>query len=559
MSLRVIAGTVLGLACGCASAAPKPNIVMILIDDVGVGWLPPYAKRLAPDDIESEVLQAYASARSKDRPVDVAAHIAAARDCMPTLEKLAGEGAVFDRCFATASLCAPSRAGLLTGMFQQRWGAYSLADVDEHGIPSDRVLVSELLQAAGYRCGAVGKWHVARKDETIKEKAWTQRLGGSLPIPPGYGGRWPELAKALEGTGYRSSSAPGQHPLDRGFDYSFGYNSHDSKYYGANDLWENRELVPPRPPGEFLTDLFNAKCVAFIERATREKKPFFLYYAPMTLHGGIVPPPARYSEPFSTGIPFSDEYAGHLRALDEGIRQIIGALESSGQLDNTLIIVSSDNGCTLYNVPPYNAPNRGGKGTGWLGGLNVPLVVWRKGVVQPAIHKDIASLADLLPTIMDSAGLPSPEGIDGKSLFPLLTGRAKEGPRRTLGSAGLHSSRWSYCYDAGGDVNDRDAGDCPLYAWYMEGDRLLLRTTAIRPGLYRILPGGMPARTQLFDLSSDRSQRRDLAPAQPEIARNLEEGSRRWLSEMKSPLTSHRQDFNFLADSSPIPGDQQKN
>lgn len=543
--LATVFGTLLFTA-GPTLATTPPNVVLILVDDVGTGWVPPYADRLSPADLEPEVLRAYETKRNGGRPLDVPKHIDAARTCMPTLAKIAREGAVFDRCFASASLCAPSRAGLLTGTFQQRWGAYGLADVDEHGIPANRFVLPELLTAGGYQCGIVGKWHVAKKDESLKEKIWVEQLGGTLPIPPGYRGRWPELQAHLKGSGYQSSSAPGQHPLDRGFQSYFGYNSHDSKYYQAAELWEDHTRVPTRPPGEFLTDLFNKKSVAFIEGALAARKPFFLYYAPMTLHGGIVPPPKHYSAPFATGIPFSDTYAGHLRALDDGIRQICETLEKAGALQNTLFVFSSDNGCTLYNVPPYNAPNRGGKGTGWLGGLNVPFIVWMPGSVRPARYADPVSLVDVMPTILSAAGQKVPDGLDGVNLLPLLRGETQTGPRKGLGSAGLHSSRWSYSYETGGELNPEDARDCPLYAWYLQGDLLFLRTTAIRPGLYQALPKGRAAQTQVFDLARDRHQRTDVSQTQPLVTQTLASHLHQWLSGMKEPLTSHQEEFHNL-------------
>ncbi len=550
MSIRKLAlagaGLSVALATAPCPASERPNIVLILLDDVGVGWLPPYAERLKPTDIEPEVLRAYERHRNAGRELDLQAHIEAAKACMPALSQLAKQGAVFERCFATASLCAPSRAGLLTGTFQQRWGAYSNAEIDDHGIPADRKLLAESLRAAGYRCGMVGKWHVAKKDESIKETIWTTKLGESLPIPPGYRGRWPELSEQLKGTGYRSSSAPGQNPLDRGFDCYFGYNSHDSKYYGADDLWDGRKLMPKRPQDEFLTELFNEKSLEFVRKALKDKAPFFLYHAPMTLHGGIVPPPPAYTKNFATGIPFSDEYAGHLLALDEGIRRIMETLTESGQLANTLFVVTSDNGCTLYNVPPYNAPNRGGKGTGWLGGINVPLVITRPGTIKPGIHREVVSLADIMPTALAAACLPEPPGIDGRNLMPLLRGETTTGPRTGLGSAGLHSTRWSYSYETGGGLNAKDAQECPLYAWYLEGDKLLVKTTSVRPGLYKALPGGLPASTRLFDFANDRHQRTDLAAAETDIGRKLEASLHDWLGGMKEPLASQQDDYKQL-------------
>ncbi len=530
-----------------ALAAEKPNIVLIMLDDVGTGWMPPYADRLTPSDVEELIVENYADKRNGGNLIDVEKHLKAARTCMPTLAKLAADGAVFDRAFATANLCGPSRAGMLTGSFQQRWGAYRNVDVEDHGIPKGYTVLADPLAAAGYRCGMVGKWHVSTKDETLKEKIWADVLGETeWPIPPGAKRRWKELKGHLNKSGYSHSCAEGQHPLDYGFSYYFGYNAPGSEYYNASGLWENRELVPPRPDGEFLTDLFNEKSCAFIEAALQEENPFLLYYAPMTLHGGIKPPPEHYSESFDTGVRFSNQYAGHLRALDAGLAKMIQMLEKHGQLDNTLIIFTSDNGGTHYGVPPHNAPFRGGKGTGWLGGTHVPFVVWQPGVVKPGINSEIVSLADVMPTVLDAAGVDCPQNMDGLSLLPFLIGTADCGPRISLGSAGLQSSRWSHCYEAGGEVNKKDASDCPLYVWYLDRDHLLLRTTAVQPGLYKILPDGFPARTDLYDLRSDRQQLNNLAGGSPERVRQMDLKINRWLGGMPPPLTSHQEDYRQL-------------
>lgn len=526
--------------------ASRPNIVLVVADDIGTGWIPPYADRLQLSDLEPEILAAYAQKRGRLGKVDPEKHIQAARTAMPFLDKLAKEGLVFDNAFATAALCSPSRAALLTGTFQQQWGAYTIQDIEEHGIPADRVVIAEPLKAAGYATAIIGKWHVSRKDPAILEKVWTEQLGESLPIPPGYKGRWPELSKLLDGSGYKSSTLPEQHPLQRGFDYYYGFNSHDSKYYEARELWENYARVAPRPPGEFLTELLSGKAAQFIASAVEQKKPFFLYYAPLTLHGPIVPPPQKYTEKFDTGHRFTDEYAGHLLALDEGIRQIFAALEAEGELDNTLFIFTTDNGGTLYHVPPHNAPNRGGKGTGWLGGLNVPLVIWGKAVKTGGITKEIISLADLLPTILDYAGVGIPGGISGKSYLPYLTGQEAKGPREWLSSIGLQSSRWSYFYEGQGENNDRDAGQAPLYAWYFDGQYLLMRVTPTRAGLYASLPDGLPARTLLFDISRDRQQRSNLAAPNWERVAAMDNALRQSLSGLRPPEVRQRQDFQLL-------------
>lgn len=545
-ALAGVKGAILLFLLAGTLQASRTNVVLIVADDIGTGWMPFHADRLVPGDLEPEILASYAQKRGRLGKVDPEKHIEAARIAMPFLDRLARKGVVFDNAFATAALCSPSRAALLTGTFQQQWGAYSIQDIDETGIPADRTVIAEPLQAAGYATAMIGKWHVSQKDPAILEKVWTEQLGESLPVPRGYKGRWPELSKLLDGTGYRSSTLKEQHPLQRGFDYYFGFNSHDSKYFEAKDLWENFARVPARPAGEFLTDLLSDKATEFITTAMDQKKPFFLYYAPLTLHGPIVPPPQKYTEKFQTGHRFTDEYAAHLLALDEGIRQIFAAVEAKGELDNTLFIFTTDNGCTLYNVPPYNAPNRGGKGTGWLGGLNVPLVVWGKDVAGGKVTKELISLADLMPTILDFAGLPLPQNISGKSYRSYLTGKAEQGPRDTLSAVGIQSSRWSYFYDGNGENNVQDAAQCPLYAWHFDGQFLLMRVTPTKPGLYQSLPEGLPAQVLLFDTHDDRPQRKNLAASHWGKVEAMDASLRQWVAGMQEPAQRQKQDYRAL-------------
>jgi len=534
------------LMCLTAQSRAQTNVVFILVDDVGTGWIPPYAEKLSVDDIEPEILERYKRSQGHQGEIVPKAHLEAARACMPTLDKLSRNSAVFHRAFATASLCSPSRAGVLTGSFQQSWGAYWNRDVDDHGIPADRTLISESLQKSGYRCGIVGKWHVAKQDQRILEKAWVEDLGEELPVPKFYGGRWPELSDAMKEQAYKTSSQPGQHPLDRGFDYYFGYNSYDDQDYESTTLWEGWERVPKRPKGEFLTDLFNTKAVEFIESSLDAKRPFFLYYAPKTLHGGIRRPPDAYVNAFDTGNKFTDLFAGHLLALDDGIEAIFSTLRSRGQLENTLFIFTSDNGFTLYNVPPYNAPNRGGKGTGWLGGLNVPLIMWKPSLIRPGDYHNIVSLADLMPTILETVGAEAPAGINGVSMLPYLRGSTPGPPRDSLVSAGIHSTRWSYSYEANGENHKQDAMEAPMYVWYMEKNTLLMQVTETPKGLYTNLPEGLPARTLLFDIAFDRAQRQDISEEFSDYIPRMKRGIHEWLQNTKEPLTSQHEAYQYL-------------
>ena len=191
--------------------AAQPNIILILIDDIGTGWIPPYADRLSPDDIEDDILQRYIEVRGHQGTVLREAHLEAARKCMPHLAKLADQGVVFDRAFATAALCAPSRAGLLTGSFQQKWGAYWNKDIDDHGIPAERTVIAEPLKAVGYRTGIVGKWHVAKQDSRFIERIWVEDLGEELPVHQYYKGHWPKISKSSKtqrGKPHQNRTAP---------------------------------------------------------------------------------------------------------------------------------------------------------------------------------------------------------------------------------------------------------------------------------------------------------------------------------------------------------------
>jgi hypothetical protein len=228
-------------------------------------------------------------------------------------------------------------------------------------------------------------------------------------------------------------------------------------------------------------------------------------------------PPKQYFEPFDTGIHFSDGFAAHLFALDQGIQEIFQILNKYGQSENTLFVLCADNGGDIYSVPPFNSPNRGGKGTGWLGAANVPLIIHQPGVVTPEINHELISLADVMPTLLDAAGLPVPKGIDGLSFLPFLKGDVQRGPRKELYSCGLHSAFWCYFYEGKGVRVPSDRGiECPFYAWKLTDDKLLMQITPVSSDYSAALPDGLPARTLFYDLSDDPQQRTDLHGKFPE-------------------------------------------
>jgi uncharacterized sulfatase len=548
--LGVAAAGLLGLAGGSLPAetvAPPTNIIVVNLDDISPPWFPPYARRVKPTDVEERICREYAAEHKSEGTFDLAKHIDAACHSAPFLDSLAQNGMVFDRCFATSSLCAPSRSALLTGCYQQRWGTFSIPDMYAIGIPADVPVLVEDFKQAGYVCGMVGKWHVAMHDESLWDKAEAQATAAAGGVKPAR----KVIAAAAKLLGYDTSSKPGQGPLDRGFDYFFGYNNHASEYYGAYDLWDGRQLVPKRPPDEFLTDLFNQKCADFVEQQVEKKQKFLLYYAPMALHGALKPPPVKYSSQFHTGIAFSDEFAGHILAVDEGLKKIYAILKAHGEDQNTLLLFSADNGQNYYQVPPYNAPYRGGKGTGWLGGSHEPLIISWPAQLHGGIHNELVSTMDIFATALDAAGLKPTKPIDGRSLLPLMIGQTTTGPHDQLFCAGIHSANWSDTYfgDApSGEVHSgpiHDEKTCPLFAWRQDDGSILTYITRTAPGLYAAVPNGLPEQRLFYNLKTDPMENTNLYADTPEVQKAAAELAT-WLSQTKPPTAIHQSDYPEL-------------
>jgi uncharacterized sulfatase len=542
LKVAVLVGVVAIAAPQAVVAADPPNIVIVNIDDISPSWFPPYARKVKPEDIEPKIIKEYAEIHAKEGTLDLAKTIDAACHSTPFVDSLAQNGMVFDRCFATSSLCAPSRSALLTGCYQQRWGSFSIPDVFAVGIPASVPVLVENFKAAGYTCGIVGKWHISEHDPALK--------GG------GGGGKGDKDA-----SGYETSCAPGQSPLDRGFDYYYGYNDSGIKYYESDGLWEGHQRVPKRPPGEFLTDLLNGKCVDFVTQAVSQNKHFLLYYAPMALHGGLMPPPDKYSSQFHTRHAVTDPNAGHLLAVDTGIRMIFDVLKAHGLDQNTLFILSADNGQTYYRVPPYNAPYRGGKGTGWLGGEHEPLIISWPAQLHAGWHSELVSTMDIFPTALDAAGLAPTKPIDGRSLLPLMRGQTKVGPHDELFAAGLHATNWSDSYFEGEmpvakPPKSKDEMTCPLFAWRQDDSSVLMYISKTNPHIYPELPNGRPQQRLFFNLKDDPKEMNNIFADTPEVEKaNAELGA--WLQNTKPPLVKHASDYEQLlqmtSSTTPVP------
>ena len=504
--------------CFSQKKQTQPNVIFVIIDDLGSAWIPPYAKNIEAGDVEEVIINEYKKKQKANTAFSIEKHLEAARTCMPFVDKLSAKGVKFNKCFTTSALCAPSRSGMLTGKYSQSWGAYTIPEVEISGIPTSILTLPSLFQKGGYNTGMIGKWHVSPHDESMKKSGDMEH--------------------------YKTSAAVGFHPLERGFNYYYGYNAANSTYIAPDDLWEGKNPVPAFTNKDFLTEILNDKAKEFVQKSVNEKKPFFLYYAPMTVHGNLTPCPAKYSDKFKTGTPSTDNFAGHLLALDEGIKEIYSVLEKAGQAENTLFILCSDNGA-VYPVPPYNAPFKGGKATGWLGGSNSPLIMVMPGKTKAMFNDELISCLDILPTALDVAGLSVPKGLDGVSLKKLIFEGKQDKPHQMIFSSGLHSARWSYSYYDETQKKNMDNSDCPVYVWGLDDKYFSLHLTEVKPGTYEKVANGMPPQNLLFNYVTD-PLNKTVLKHENNNQKLLQTKTREWLQKQKDPIRDRKKSHEDL-------------
>lgn len=339
--------------------ASKPNVIIILIDDAG------YAD--------------FGFMGSKDLVT-------------PNIDQLAAQSIQFTDAHVSATVCSPSRAGLLTGKYQQRFG-YECNEGDGYtGMDTTQVLMAKRLLDNGYTTAAFGKWHLGFKPE--------------------------------------------QHPLKRGFEYYYGFLSGGRSYFYApnkddkagskNALLENHQ--PVKFDG-YLTDVLAEKAAAYI--AQHKQQPFFMYWAPNAVH-----------TPMQATQDDMNKFANHPRqklaamtfALDRAVGKIVSALKQQGLYENTLIFFLSDNG-GAHNNQSSNFPLKGFKGNKFEAGHRIPfLMSWPKQFAGGNTFSKLTSSLDIFPTVLEAAGVPPTKtmGLDGISLLPFVQDKKNQSPHEWL-------------------------------------------------------------------------------------------------------------------------------
>ena len=377
MNRRALAIVCLTGIATAAGAAERPNLMIILADDMGYGDLSCYgSKQIAT----------------------------------PNLDALAERGVRCRQAYVAMMVCAPSRAGLMTGRNPSRFGfEHNLVGTTSYykdvGLPVDEVTLANRLLDAGYATACIGKWH----------------LGGDAE----------------------------RHPNSRGFEYYFGR----FKGHGYFPKAKDKQIYRQREPVDeievpYTTDWYTKETIDFIDRAPADQ-PWFVYLAHDTPHTPLQAKEedlARFAhlEPRNRRV-----YCAMQHCLDQNVGRVVEHLRSTGQLDNTLIVFFSDNGGTTQGS--INAPLRGSKSTFLEGGLRVPMIFsWPDRLPQGAEYDLPVSSLDLLPTFAAAAGveLPAKPTLDGVDLLPHLLGERDTRPherlffRMTLRGAAYREGDW---------------------------------------------------------------------------------------------------------------------
>ncbi len=440
-------------AAPAASTAPRPNVLLIVADDLGY------------NDVGFQ--------GGRDIPT-------------PNLDRLAASGTRCTSGYVTYSVCSPSRAGFLTGRYQQRFGHEFNPKWDAtsttNGLPLSQTTLADALRAAGYTTGLVGKWHLGAHPQFHPNRRGFDEFFGFL------------------GGGHRY--LPGSH-----IDVEVGAGKKASSTEDAehnSPLLRNTTEVPES--GELTTRL-GEEAAASVTRHARDSKPWFLYLAFNSPHN-----PAQARDDMLakfSGItdPRRRTYAAMVATLDESVGRVLAALDATGQRERTLIVFFSDNGGPMTKRNANASTNGllcGQKGDVFEGGIRVPFVVsWPSRIRAGATYAESVSTLDIFPTALAVAGtardakLPP---LDGVNILPFLTGTEKNPPHARL-------------------------------FWRMDGGEAF----AVREGHWKWL------RTyahppELYDLAADPSEKNNLAAQHSAIVTRLAAAAAEWNRSLVAPV-----------------------
>ncbi len=530
---KIVRTAAVMVGLGVVHADPV-NILFILADDLGITDVAAYAERFSGKTTDELFYET------------------------PNMDRLVERGVAFSQAYAN-QLCSPTRAAILTGQYPSR-----------HGITTATPFMPTYYNQGLEPPEGFSPHDVLEHKDDIKEpQAWingrtSTALDPSLNTLPKvlashrsvYIGKW-----HLGGHG-----AQGFQPADHGFETLAWFDAGASHYFDNGDTghyswpqgWNQKKLpfdtMPQKeytvgdagapPYAEYLTDDLTARAIHFLEDYAQDRKqgvdkrPFFLYFNHFAVHTPLQAPQetVRYFEKKTQRGTLGHDnatYAAMVKHLDDSVGNLLDALEATGLSDNTLVVLTSDNGGVEYTNPAAtdNAPFKGGKACLHEGGVRVPLVYWQPGRFESAWCTSPVNCTDHLPTLAELSGNALPEDLDGISLVPLLQDPAASAPPRTF--------IWHYPFNV--IVKHPDDG-FPLTPH-----------SGIRVGDYKLL-WDWHGRLNLYNIEEDRFEQTDLAAQMPERRDQMLMQLQEWLSENVEPryLPELRPNYDPNDDKRPV-------
>ncbi len=434
----------------------KPNIVIFLADDAGYGDFSSYGSKYGKT---------------------------------PVIDSLAEQGMKFTDFYAAASICSPSRAGLMTGRIPARTGIYTFIPESEQTVwlPKSEITFPQLLKQQGYATCHVGKWHLSHLWRRKGDRNW----GGKEDQPQ---------------------------PSDFGFDYTFGTTNNALKtHHNPHNFSRNGDMVGPQEG--YACQLVADEGISWLQNREDKSQPFLLYVAYNEPHETVAAPEEMVSQ--FTAYTNDDKkkelhvrtYYGALMNMDNSMGRILAYLDEAGLSDDTIVIFYSDNG-SRKNMSYWagtNLPLRGYKGNVWDGGIRSPAVIRWPGVIQSnSVSKVPVSAIDMLPTLcaITGAKIPEDRAIDGVNIMEVLKGGTEINRETPL-----------FWFQAGSTpaVSMRD-GDWSLVGYLnkfenQEGQRI---RPVFNPDTMEYIKTAKFIKFELFNIREDMSQTKKLAEIEPE-------------------------------------------
>ena len=420
----------------------KPNVIVILADDLGY--------------------QDVGFNGCKDIPT-------------PNIDRIAKNGAAFTNAYVAFPVCSPSRAGLMTGRYPQRFGyernpQYRPYDPNM-GLSKSETTLAQTLKTVGYHSGIIGKWHLGADTSNHPISRGFNEFFGHLGGGHAY---FPELLTIKD---------------------SYAVEGEDKSY--RTWIMRNHEPVETK---KYLTDEFSDEAVSFIER--NQDKPFFLYLSYNAPHAPLQATP-KYLDRFKD-IPNERRrtYAAMVSALDDGVGQVLNALQSLKLEENTLVFFLSDNGGPENDNASDNGILREGKSSVYEGGFRVPFAFQWKGQIKSMVYENPVSALDIYATItaISKAPIKQDKPLDGINLMPFLTGKNKKMPH---------------------DV---------IYVRKYDQDQYVVRDHDLKLVIH-----GKANKKELYNLKNDISETTNIADKYPQEVERLDQLRKSWNRELVAP------------------------